>query len=112
VESTLLLLGASAHLLRHCVSFAIGSKDFYRSLSRSTAPATRTPRQDDLVAALDAVLALAAHLISDGPWWQQAKAHYPLLLIETLSATAKVGSEYLQVFAPCCAGETNMPAQK
>jgi hypothetical protein len=91
VESILLLLGASANLLCHSVSLAIGNKGAYSTLSRSPHPAAPIPPQDDLVAALSAVLVLATHLISGGPWWQEAKAHHPLVLIETLSLTAKVG---------------------
>jgi hypothetical protein len=94
VESTLLLLGASAHLLCHSISLAIGSKDAYTTLSRSLHPVTPTSLQDDLVAALGAVLALAAHLISDGFWWQQAKAHHPVAFIETLTVTSEVGSRH------------------
>jgi hypothetical protein len=97
VESILLLLGASAQLLRHCVSLAIANNDAYSTLSRSLHPVTPTSPQDDLVAALDAVLALAAYLISYGSCWQQAKAHRLLLLIETLSETAKVGSRHIPV---------------
>jgi hypothetical protein len=47
-------------------------------------------RKDDLVAALDAVLALASDLASGGPWWQQARAQHPLLLIPTLVETCSV----------------------
>jgi hypothetical protein len=90
VESTLLLLGASAWLLRHCVVLANVDKDAYSTLSRSLHPATPLPFQDDLVSALDAVLALASDLVSGGPWWQQAKASYPLALIEALNDTSMV----------------------
>jgi hypothetical protein len=82
VESIILLLGPSAQLLHHSISLAVGNKDAYSTLSGSLHPANSTCNfpQDDLVAALDAVLTLATHLISDGPWWQQAKAHHPVLL--------------------------------
>jgi hypothetical protein len=90
VESTLLLLGASAKLLRRCVPLAFVNKDAYSTLSRSLHAATQTASQDDLVAALGAVLALASDLVGGGPWWQQAKAHYPLALIEALFNTSVV----------------------
>jgi hypothetical protein len=109
-DSILLLLGASATLLRHSTLTAIGSKDAYSTLSRGLNPVAIDSAQDDLVAALGAVLALATDLVSDGPWWQQAKADHPALLIETLSMTAKVGGRHLQVPPSAAANETNMPA--
>jgi hypothetical protein len=45
---------------------------------------------DDLVPVLDAVLSLSAAFVSDGPWWQEAKAQDPLELISTLYLTAEV----------------------
>jgi hypothetical protein len=94
VESTLLLLGASARLLRFCVTLAAVNKDAYSTLSRSPHPATRTPHQDDLVAALDAVLALASDLVSGGPWWQEARARHPLALVDALYDTSVVRENY------------------
>jgi hypothetical protein len=91
VESTLLLLGASARLVRHCVPLAVVSKDTYSTLSRRPHPASPTPPQDDLVTALDALLALTCDLVNGGPWWQQAKSNHPLALIEALYDTSEVG---------------------
>jgi hypothetical protein len=90
VESTLLLLRASANLLRLCVPLAVSNKDACSTLSRSSHLATHTPPKDDLVAALGAVLALASDLVSGGPWWQQAKAHHCLALIDALYDTSVV----------------------
>jgi hypothetical protein len=93
VESTLLLLGASASLLRFCVAMAVDS-----TLSRSLHPATHATPQDDLVAALDAVLALASDLVSGGPRWQQAKAHHPLALVNALYNTSLVSGQPAQMW--------------
>jgi hypothetical protein len=90
VENILLLLGASANLLRLCVLLAVDNEAAYSILSSSLQPATHIGPQDDLVAALGAVLALASDLVSGGPWWQQAKAHHPLALIEALHNTSVV----------------------
>jgi hypothetical protein len=56
----------------------------------SSQPATSHVKAQDLVAVLSAVLSLSATLISKGPWWQEAKAKHPLLLLETLGNTSKV----------------------
>jgi hypothetical protein len=90
VESTLLLLGAAAQLLRLCLPLAVSNKDAYSTLRKSPHLATHTPPTDDLVAALGAVLALAYDLVSGGPWWQQAKAHHSLALIDALYDTSVV----------------------
>jgi hypothetical protein len=42
------------------------------------------------VAAVSALLSLAHTLTNGSPWWQEAKATYPLLLIETLYNVAVV----------------------
>jgi hypothetical protein len=91
VESTLLLFGASiCQPARPLCSTGCCQKDTYSTLSRSLHPATPATPQDDLVAALDAVLALASDLVSSGPSWQQAKAHHPLALIDALYDTSLV----------------------
>jgi hypothetical protein len=94
VENTLLLLSAAAELLSHCVPLAVANKDAYSTLSRSLHPASPATSQDDLVAALDAVLALASDLVSGGPWWQQAKARYPLALTDALFDTSEVSDPF------------------
>jgi hypothetical protein len=48
------------------------------------------PEADDMVETLDAVLSLTCSLISRGPWWQEARAKCPLLLIEALYMTYTV----------------------
>jgi hypothetical protein len=90
VESTLLLLEASARLLRFCIPLAVVNTDAYSTLSRSPHPATHNPHQNDLVAALGAVLALASDLVSGGPWWQEARACHPLTLVDALYDTSLV----------------------
>jgi hypothetical protein len=44
---------------------------------------------------LDAVLCLTHALVSGGPWWEQARAKYPLLPVEALYTTSRVGKEGL-----------------
>jgi hypothetical protein len=56
--------------------------------------------RDDLAAILDAVLVLASVLVSGGPWWQEAKAKCPLLLIETLHMVLKVSPQALPANQP------------
>jgi hypothetical protein len=55
---------------------------------------------DDIVAALDAVLSLARELVMKGAWWQEAKAHHPVLLIETLYMVTKVRQPAIQENSP------------
>jgi hypothetical protein len=57
----------------------------------ATAAGASTDR-GDVVAALSAALSLAYTLTSDSPWWQEAKATRPLVLIETLYNVAVVSA--------------------
>jgi hypothetical protein len=50
---------------------------------------------DDLVATLDSVLSMAHTLISGGPWWQEAKACHPLILVDALHDTSTVSCHVL-----------------
>jgi hypothetical protein len=52
----------------------------------------------DSVAALDSILSLLAALVTGGPWWQEAKAHHALLLLETLSMVHKVSMWVMPVW--------------
>jgi hypothetical protein len=105
--STLLLLGAAAHVLHVCLPAASISPDAYMILSDGLQHASSTQQgqpgeitalvdggSDDLETAVHAAQTLAAELVSGGAWWQEAKAHYPLLLIDTLDVLIQV----------CCVG--------
>jgi hypothetical protein len=45
---------------------------------------------EDLVPAFEALVSMAHLLARDGTWWQEARARYPLLLIEALYQTGQV----------------------
>jgi hypothetical protein len=112
-DIALSLLAAASGTVGHCWSEATSSEHAYRILSRGLqhvganapqaagsdagtvpsgqpSPAGALPEADDMVDTLDAVLSLTYSLISRGPWWQEAKAQYPLLLIDTLYMTYMV----------------------
>jgi hypothetical protein len=98
-SALLLLMGASA-VVEKCVavglvraaardivsgrSSARGSQDQPSSSSARTAGNQGGSSGDDLLAAFKSLLSLARLLVSDGPWWEEARAKYPLLLIEAL----------------------------
>jgi hypothetical protein len=101
--SALLLLEAAAHVLNACFLAAQTSHAARMILSQGLQhagstqqgqPAGSTPHSDDggddLETAVHAAQTLAAELVSGGAWWQEAKAHYPLLLIDTLHALVQV----------------------
>jgi hypothetical protein len=100
--SRLLLLGAAAQVLNACTSAASTSHAACMILSKGWTqqgpPAGSAALLDDgdgdHVTGLKAAYALAAELVSGGAWWQEAKAHYPLLLIDTLNVVIQV----------CCVG--------
>jgi hypothetical protein len=108
--STLLLLGAAAQLLHACIPAATTSQAAHLILSKGLQHAGGTQQGqpagstafadnggDDLETASHAAQTLAAELVSGGAWWQEAKAHYPLLLIDALHA-------FIQV---CCVWDTS-----
>jgi hypothetical protein len=95
-DSTLQLLMAAGHLLAYTTLKASESDIHYTVLAGGlqyigsntlTLPANSS---NAIAAALDAVLSLTRTLVTKGAWWQEAKAHHPLLLVETLSILAKV----------------------
>jgi hypothetical protein len=105
LESLLVLLQASARVLANCVQVATASERAYSRLAQGwqqgsfpapcgmqAEPAEVPAKQklNDLVTALDAVLSLSAALVSGGPLWHEARAHHPLLLIDTLHSTVIV----------------------
>jgi hypothetical protein len=98
-----LLLGAAAQLLTACIPAASTSHAAHLILSKGLqhaggtqqgqpAGSTAIPHDggDDLQTAVHAAQTLAAELVSGGAWWQEAKAHYPLPLIDTLHFLIKV----------------------
>jgi hypothetical protein len=95
-DSTLHLLMAACHLVATSVHLACKSPNHYTVLAGglqfmgSDTLHLAEDSSNGIVAALDAVLSLAHALVIKGAWWQEAKAHYPLLLIEALHAVAKV----------------------
>jgi hypothetical protein len=108
-SALLLLMGASA-VVERCVAVGLvsaaghgiisggsaGTGQPSSSASQAFRSAARTagnqagltaapePNGDDLMAAFQLLLSLARLLVSDGPWWEEARAKYPLLLIEAL----------------------------
>jgi hypothetical protein len=60
---------------------------------QAPAAAHQAPGEDALPVMLDAVLSLAYTLVTGGPWWEEARAKYPLLLIEALYTTSMVGKQ-------------------
>jgi hypothetical protein len=94
-DSTLHLLMAAGHLIATSVRLAeipnhytvlAGGLQYIGSDTWTLADDS----SDGIVAALDAVLSLTHALVMKGAWWREAKAHYPLLLVETLHTIAKV----------------------
>jgi hypothetical protein len=67
--------------------------------AQQSVPGTSVPGgaggSNDLATATRAAVALASSLASQGAWWQEAKAKYPLLLIETLYTTYVVSKCHL-----------------
>jgi hypothetical protein len=106
-DSTLQLLTAAGALAASAVRLASRNPVHYTVLAgglqyigRDTLRLT-DGSSDDMLAALDAVLSLAHTLVVvKGTWWQKAKAHHPLLLVETLHMLAKVGSRFCQGVSP------------
>jgi hypothetical protein len=96
VDSTLQLLMAAADLTAASARLAFRSPSHYTVLAGGlqhigSDRLTLTYHiSDGIIAALDAVLSLARALVTKGAWWQEAKAHHPLLLIEALHTVAKV----------------------
>jgi hypothetical protein len=108
VENTLFLLRAAAGILGHCLRYAVSNEVAYEVISQGMQRAGASPDQphskaacrgqpdscnssyrptgvtDDLATAPGAVMSLICALISKGPWWEEARAKYPLLLIQTL----------------------------
>jgi hypothetical protein len=108
-SALLLLMGASA-VVERCVAVGLvsaaahdivsgvsaGTGQSSSSASQASSIGARTagnqagltaaqePSGDDLMAAFKSLLSLANLLVSDGPWWEEARAKYPLLLIEAL----------------------------
>jgi hypothetical protein len=69
----------------------ISSTDHYTVLAKglqytssNDAVQAQEESRDDVLEALDAVLVLATSLVAEGPWWKEAKAHHPVLLVDTL----------------------------
>jgi hypothetical protein len=113
-ENTLLLLRAAVRIVDSCVTLAVSSEVACKVISQGMQHVGGSPDQvveqarvlgnaaleenfdsgdsfyrpawdaDDLGTALGAVTTLATALVSAGPWWEEARAHYPLLLIQTL----------------------------
>jgi hypothetical protein len=117
-DIALSLLAAASRTVGCCLYEATSSEHAYRILSRGLQhvdassrqadgsntgavssghpPSAGAPREaDDMVGTMDAVLSLTCSLISRGAWWQEAKAKYPLLLIETLYTTYVVSKCHL-----------------
>jgi hypothetical protein len=95
-DSTLQLLIAAGFLLASTMLQANVSEIHYTVLAgglqyigsnTSTLPDNSS---NAIAAALDAVLSLTHALVMKGAWWQEAKAHHPLLLVDTLRSIAKV----------------------
>jgi hypothetical protein len=113
----LLLLGAAARILSHClIEISQGGCDYnilaqglqmsssntslqepsssssLQDISHPQAGVTAGQLQgtDDVVDILDAVLLLSHALVSGGPLWQEARANHPLLLLHTLQVTSTV----------------------
>jgi hypothetical protein len=112
VDTSLLLLQASSSILCHCVYYAGVDEIAYRVISQglqhasssssSSTTATAAPphvgapvagSSDDIVATLDSLLFLFHSLVSGGPWWQEAKANHPLLLVDALYFGTMVSQE-------------------
>jgi hypothetical protein len=106
-DSALLLLMGASSLLERCVAVGLVNTAARRILSSGaraggvhnqgpsssgsagsqaglTAQSSGQAASDDLKTALESLLSLAHLLTHEGPWWQEARAKYPLLLIETL----------------------------
>jgi hypothetical protein len=107
-DVALLLLGAAARILSHCITdtssrgcdyniLAQGLQTSSSSSSQDTCqqeagpPAGQEHSRDDLVVFLDVAFSLASALVSGGPLWEEAKAKEPLLLLHTLHVTSMVG---------------------
>jgi hypothetical protein len=101
-DSTLQLLMAAAYLTETSVRLASKRPIHYTVLARglrymgSDTWHLADDSSDGIVAALDAVLSLAHALVMKGAWWQEAKAHYPLLLIEALLTVAQVDQHFVR----------------
>jgi hypothetical protein len=100
-DSTLMLLAASSQVLRFSALtmylVAIPSIGIAGTQSGNAVDQTAGPLPDDgqesTVAAFHCCLYLAHSLVSGGPWWREAKAKYPLLLIEAVLKTATVSHD-------------------
>jgi hypothetical protein len=112
VESTLLLLMGSSTVVKYCAILGTLSSTAYSIISTGVQPTSSQPGSgtqseapmdapaavpgphqevpDDLVTGLTALLSLAHTLISGGPWWQEAKADHPLVVVEMLYRTGTV----------------------
>jgi hypothetical protein len=110
-DTGLLLLGAALESLELCMVAANsthtgceivckGLQQYFGSSNASegqqqggqpmTTEAGLLRDNNDLVQALRAVLSVSHALLSGGLWWQEAKAHCPLLLIERLHNLSRV----------------------
>jgi hypothetical protein len=106
-DSTLLLLSAAATALYAALPCLYSSKQEHDLLTQGyqhqkRSSSATTGSQDDIGTTLDAVLLLAHDLASGGPWWQEAKAKDPLLLVEMLYMTIQVRSEDFWVTVTHC----------
>jgi hypothetical protein len=123
-SALLLLMGASA-VVERCVAVGLVSAAAHNIISGSSVVAAGSQGQpsssasqsfssgtstagtqagltiaqqssgDDLMAAFNALLSLARLLVSDGPWWEEARAKYSLLLIEALFKVGTVSHGWM-----------------
>jgi hypothetical protein len=124
-SALLLLMGASA-VVERCVAVGLLSAAGCNTISgrpaargqpsscasqpcsrgASTAGNQGGSSGDDLVAAFKSLLSLARLLVSDGPWWEEARAKYPLLLIEALFKVGAVSHCWMR----CMMAAANLKA--
>jgi hypothetical protein len=91
------MLSAAVLLVMNCMRMIMMSPDHYPVLAKglqrtssNDAVEAQDEGRDDVLAALDATLLLTTSLVTEGPWWKEARAHHPILLIDALASIVLV----------------------